>query len=90
MNPEDVFDDEKFRIIHEMMKNYMPSSYSSVNGGWGNFEDVGIFQFNKDEQKARIVFKKNENSIIADIDLLDPTSTGLSVISAFTKMVLND
>lgn len=98
MNPDDIGKKE-WAYVFDMMKAYIPKD-NNWNIDLDNlgastkiepFENVGVFQFDSKNQKARLSFgAEEENPMIAEIDLQDPKATGLAVIAAFTKMVLND
>jgi hypothetical protein len=89
MNPDDVLKNKysDWTTIVKLMETVMGENWKTEIGVQEtDWEDVGNFQFNSGSQKARLIF----GNIEAEIDLSDPTATGLAVISAFTKSVLSD
>lgn len=95
MDP-DSFGSKEWKYIMGVMKQHIENG-NNKDKVWCIFQDkeawdnVGVFQFDSKNQKARLSFNAEEdNPFIADIDFQDPKATGLAVIAAFTKMVLND
>ena len=98
MNPEDVLNEKgkEWKYMVDMMKQMMIES--SWKDSWedtlspekkSSYSNEGMFQFNKENQKARISFNhEDKDPTFTELDLTDPMACGLAVISAFTKSVL--